>query len=823
MVTSGVDWASILLQTLEESPLVLQNTFRKRELRSNSWQCHILACMFSCLAPRIRAEIADWRLGCCGRDDMIEEEEIVQVAFGEAFQAIRQAESFVQSCDGTDASSLIVSTASTGEALTIHVHNLFWSASSLLLATRVALGFPDDRLTALMEQQVHCWSNSIARYIGLGAELLDLKHVASLAETEINDKIEEHNPFDNARTESPSLAKLLSRRLKWALSRDQLRGNHIETLLRDLKIDPKGLILENRFATGEASHHEAEDNGEEKYAPAMWAGLRVAVKRCPSNELRESAATLLRMRNPFILQLIGWSEAAPADDKSLCYIVVEAVQTDLGSFIEATCQSKGAEREDGLPFPFHVALDMMLQIARGMWYLHRNGIAHKGLRSSKVLLCEGYARLKLCDIGLPSFAQKDNPGYSADVHSFGLLCIEILTGKQLSNGVINSGHDEENDVGARPQGRLVEMLPASTPVLLSDCLIACCDARPQQRPEFGVICGLLRHLKLIVSNPRRLERLLNFSPEDAAKTPTSDSASTTNPISKAAPDEMGLRLQLIDINVHVLQRSTPSEIYPLVAAEAWSGAAQMSLKALEALSAQLLQRLGEQSSKALDGDEDGTSRAASTTTRQVKFVVSNAGTLKASLVVDGCRGLLRSAWSSTSVGMGTLEMWLPHLPSEWKQVQKVGLGVALCLRHVSKTPPNIGFYSPEQGNIDGFYPIYPSNILLNSQLKVALLLDNTLSAWRGLVQWAGVHPQVGDGDNILLSIEAYTTFYFGHLLSSIIKARRHSIPHKSPSSSDRHFEFVLTNLAMRCIQLKCLSMTEVVTILLNDYKPSSRP
>ena len=176
------------------------------------------------------------------------------------------------------------------------------------------------------------------------------------------------------------------------------------------------------------------------------------------------------------------------------------------------------------------------------------------------------------------------------------------------------------------------------------------------------------------------------------------------------------------------------------------------------------------------------------------------------------------------MGLGTLEMWLNTrymAKLEWKQIQKVGLGIAICVRYVSKSSvsPKMGFYSYEQGHcIDGFYPICPSNILLNSQLKVALLLDNTTNAWKGLVQWAGIHPQLSEGGhNTLLSVDAYTTYYYGHLLDGIIQACHDQFNEQKTTLSplDQHFKSVLIDLAQRCIQLNCLSMSDVVTTLLD--------
>ncbi|KAH7434617.1 hypothetical protein KP509_06G026100 [Ceratopteris richardii] len=525
------------------------------------------------------------------------------------------------------------------------------------------------------------------------------------------------------------------------------------------------------------------------------------MKWCHSSDLLERASMLLKMKNPFILQLIGWSQVADSSGSSY-YLVMEDVQTELEGFIRERAEARSTRDEQEMLFPFSMALDMMMQIARGMWYLHRNGIAYMTLRSREVLLTvsnddrarNSIGRLKLCHSALPLVAHSSTSlDFSADVLSFGLLCKEILTG---------------NPQSIDAEGQL--QLPTSTPLMLSDCLKACWNPKPQSRPEFGVICRLLRHLKLIVSNPLRLERLLYFN-EAARAASKAPSADTISPVSKVRRrpdvDVMSISLQLIDINVRLLHAITPPDIYPLVAAEYYEAEPPTYFNTLVDISRKLID--------VLSSDSDETSSSSSIT--QQRFVTANTGTLMTSLVLDGPMGLLKSGWIRTALGLGTLEMWLQSLSADWKNIHKVALGVALCLKHVCMTPPKIGYYSQEHGSVDGFYPIHPKNFLLNSQFKVALLLDNSPNAWKGLIQWAGAHPHAGEGaDGILISIEAFTTFYYGHLLSFIINA------HQSKSNSSlqhhRHCEFVLTNLANRCIQLKYLSMTEVVTILLSDNK-----
>lgn len=114
------------------------------------------------------------------------------------------------------------------------------------------------------------------------------------------------------------------------------------------------------------------------------------------------------------------------------------------------------KRKARQPFPEPVALDVILQIARGMLYLHDFGIAHRDLKPQNVIVDNGQHkafRVKLIDFGLSktnlqdesnfiSFQGCDTTKYrapeafpnvsekvkwfKADVYSFAVTCSAIL-------------------------------------------------------------------------------------------------------------------------------------------------------------------------------------------------------------------------------------------------------------------------------------------------------------------------------------------------------------------------------------------------------------
>jgi serine/threonine protein kinase len=204
------------------------------------------------------------------------------------------------------------------------------------------------------------------------------------------------------------------------------------------------------------------------------------------------------------------------------------------------CIRKRTVSHDQAPFELAVALDIMLQIAEGMEYLHHRGITHRDLKSSNILVnpveClemaqAGYVRAKVADFGLaktkdtsatfslqsrvgttrwraPELSEMRNsdffgesadqtsgatgPHYpkKADVYSYAVTCSEILTGDIPFKDERLAGLSERiKYAGLRPH------LPASVPPYLASLIERSWDTDPSKRPPFSQICAELRHLK----------------------------------------------------------------------------------------------------------------------------------------------------------------------------------------------------------------------------------------------------------------------------------------------------------------------------------------
>lgn len=105
---------------------------------------------------------------------------------------------------------------------------------------------------------------------------------------------------------------------------------------------------------------------------------------------KAEVSLLARLQSPYIVQLIGW---AIDRNKKEGKLVTELMSTDLAKVLQAT------ENRNGLPL--HVAVDIMLQVSKGMEYLHGQNIIRRDIKPSNILLqpssVKEFWRVKICD------------------------------------------------------------------------------------------------------------------------------------------------------------------------------------------------------------------------------------------------------------------------------------------------------------------------------------------------------------------------------------------------------------------------------------------
>jgi len=240
------------------------------------------------------------------------------------------------------------------------------------------------------------------------------------------------------------------------------------------------------------------------------------------------SANLATLFHPHVVRIVCWSEGRRREN---CSLVMELMHEDLFRYLKTRLADSGSD--DYAPLSIFAAVDIMLQVARGLKYLHSKSVAHRDLKSLNVLVKpltgapqlkydDGYVNAKLADFGLsktknsstrfshqtlnigtrkwmaPEIAKNEIDSgavqlppiahpFKADVYSFALVCYEILTGVQPFEG------EKMADLFKRiTVDRLRSEIPDKCPSRLASLIQRCWEHDPRERPNLPEICRELR-------------------------------------------------------------------------------------------------------------------------------------------------------------------------------------------------------------------------------------------------------------------------------------------------------------------------------------------
>jgi len=328
----------------------------------------------------------------------------------------------------------------------------------------------------------------------------------------------------------------------------------IDSLIRSMKEYKRGIIFTSKFAKlakhlsekleAEISNHEhpytidfpldVEISSKDRLGGGSFGtvfkctflGVMAAAKvfqtNCINKEAAEKEASLFsKLRHPNVVQFIGYGvkESQPV-------IVSELMSMDLRTYLDEKKKNAG----EGPPLPLLVAMNILLQIAEAMNYLHENGVMHRDLKANNVLinvvesadgqLSSSSVQVKLTDFGQPKLKLHDS-GYttpmvgatrwrapevfeveqnrekytkSADVYSFSMVCFEVLNGDvPFKDKPLVTLLENIRD-GVRPQLPDVDYCPDYLSALIEKCWAP----NPVERPRFPTIWQLLVDYNVMV-------------------------------------------------------------------------------------------------------------------------------------------------------------------------------------------------------------------------------------------------------------------------------------------------------------------------------------
>jgi tRNA A-37 threonylcarbamoyl transferase component Bud32 len=223
----------------------------------------------------------------------------------------------------------------------------------------------------------------------------------------------------------------------WSKLLDSTGESHYETAERKHMVDMSQLFIGQKFACGTYSRlYRGQYNNQEvavKMVRLPDDDKDVAIRL--ERQFHQEVSVLARLHHVNIVQFVGAMTQPPF----VCVITEYLPRGSLRAFL---CKMQ----------PNALAIDRVLSfaidIARGMEYLHSQGVLHLDLKSHNLVLTDNY-RIKVTDFGVartqsdcdsltpdpgtyrwmaPELFSKKTLSTKVDVYSFGIILWEMVTG-----------------------------------------------------------------------------------------------------------------------------------------------------------------------------------------------------------------------------------------------------------------------------------------------------------------------------------------------------------------------------------------------------------
>ncbi|CAN6327588.1 unnamed protein product [Urochloa humidicola] len=325
-------------------------------------------------------------------------------------------------------------------------------------------------------------------------------------------------PFGFASLRTPSKLKVNRRTSSWPRRNfdDELPKVAAAEILEKWMVDRSQLLIGHRFASGAYS----------RLFHGIYKEQPVAVKfiRQPDDgedeelsarlekQFTAEVTILARLQHRNVIKLVGACNCPPV----FCVITEFLSGGSLRAFL------RKLERRT---LPMEKVISIALDIARGLEYIHMQGIVHRDVKPENILF-DGEFCAKVVDFGVaceeaycnlsgddpgtyrwmaPEMYKHKPYGRKVDVYSFGILLWELVTGSlpyedmtplQAAFAVVNKN--------LRP------VIPSSCPAAVKFLIEQCWSWSPDRRPEFRQIVQILENLKTVLERDGTLDKIPSF-------------------------------------------------------------------------------------------------------------------------------------------------------------------------------------------------------------------------------------------------------------------------------------------------------------------------
>ncbi|KMT10578.1 hypothetical protein BVRB_5g117000 [Beta vulgaris subsp. vulgaris] len=210
-------------------------------------------------------------------------------------------------------------------------------------------------------------------------------------------------------------------------------------------------------------------------------------------EFASEVALLFRLTHPNIITFFAACKKPPV----FCIITEYMAGGSLRKYLH---------QQEPHSLPLDLVMKLALDIARGMQFLHSQGILHRDLKSENLLLGNDMC-VKVADFGIscletqcgsakgftgtyrwmaPEMIKEEHHTKKVDVYSFGIVLWEILTAlTPFDNMTPEQAAFAVCQKNARPP------VPTECPKALSRLIKRCWSSNPDKRPQFEEIVSIL--------------------------------------------------------------------------------------------------------------------------------------------------------------------------------------------------------------------------------------------------------------------------------------------------------------------------------------------
>ncbi|KAJ4839504.1 hypothetical protein Tsubulata_030121 [Turnera subulata] len=291
----------------------------------------------------------------------------------------------------------------------------------------------------------------------------------------------------------------------------------------EFTVDMSQLFLGVRFAHGA---HSRLYHGFYKDEPVAVKIITVpdddengdlAVKL--SNQYEREVTFLSRLHHPNVIKFVAACRKPPV------YLLITEYLS------EGSLRAYLHKLEHKL-LPLQKLVEMALDIAHGMEYIHSQGLIHRDLKPENVLIDEDF-HLKIADFGIacreaycdsladdpgtfrwmaPEMIKKGSYGRKADVYSFGLILWELVAGR-----IPYEDLTPFQAAFAVAHKNLRPIIPKNCPTAMSALIEQCWAWQPEKRLEFWQIVKVLEEFSSSLARDGTLNLVQNPICQDHKK------------------------------------------------------------------------------------------------------------------------------------------------------------------------------------------------------------------------------------------------------------------------------------------------------------------